>query len=384
MTRQLNICLVAHFAYGELCGGSSGSKGGVEKQTSLMAHWLAGRGHKVSMIAWDEGQADGTRIDGVTVYKTCGSKAGVPVVRFVHPRWTSLVRALRRAGADVYYHNCAEVVTGQVAMWAGRHAKRFVFSVANDPECDPRLPTMPNMRARMLYRYGLTHADRIIAQTGKQRAALRDGFGLESTVIPMPCPGPTEQDFAPPQPLSSGKRVLWLARICPVKRPDRLLDVADAFPQLSFDMAGPVYDDAFSAEAYKRALQTPNVTVHGPVSRQRVTDLCRAASCFLSTSEHEGFPNTFLEAWSHGLPIVSTFDPDGLIESHGLGATADDVPALVAGLRRLVDETDHWARCSVNARRYYLENHQVDSAMRRFEQLFLEVAGCAPTGGRGQ
>lgn len=37
-----HICLVAHFAYGALAGGEHGHIGGVERQTSLMAKWLAG------------------------------------------------------------------------------------------------------------------------------------------------------------------------------------------------------------------------------------------------------------------------------------------------------------------------------------------------------
>ncbi|MBL7145005.1 MAG: hypothetical protein ISS76_12290 [Phycisphaerae bacterium] len=63
------ICFVAHFVYGALAGGDGGHIGGVERQTSLMARWFAGRGHEVSMLTCDEGQEDGVEIDGVRVFK---------------------------------------------------------------------------------------------------------------------------------------------------------------------------------------------------------------------------------------------------------------------------------------------------------------------------
>ena len=126
-----SICFVAHFAYGAMAGGSSGHIGGVERQTTLMARWFAARGYRVSMLTWDEGQEDGVEIDGVKVFKMCRQDAGLPGLRFFWPRWTSLNAAMRRADADVYYQNCGEYVTGQVAMWCRRHGRKLVYSVAN-------------------------------------------------------------------------------------------------------------------------------------------------------------------------------------------------------------------------------------------------------------
>ena len=37
----MSICFVAHFAYGELASIDTGHIGGVERQTSQMAKWLA-------------------------------------------------------------------------------------------------------------------------------------------------------------------------------------------------------------------------------------------------------------------------------------------------------------------------------------------------------
>ncbi len=93
------------------------------------------------------------------------------------------------------------------------------------------------------------------------------------------------------------------------------------------------------------------------------------------TSDFEGFPNTFLEAWSHGLPVVSTFDPDDLIAKRDMGTVADDVPGLVSGIRGLLTSQQRWSEASKNARRYYLENHAVDKVMPRFERVFLDVLG---------
>ena len=70
-----------------------------------MAKWLAGRGCKVSMLTWDEGQADGEIIDGVKVFKLCRKDDGIKGLRFFWPRWTSLNVAMKRADADIYYQN---------------------------------------------------------------------------------------------------------------------------------------------------------------------------------------------------------------------------------------------------------------------------------------
>lgn len=357
-----------------MTGGRNGFIGGVERQTSIMAKWLAARGHSISIITWDEGGLPEETVEGVSIIKLCRQNAGIPELRFIHPRWTSLNRALRRANADLYYHNCAEEVTGQVALWCARHNKKFVFSVANNPDVDPNLPDLHTIRERVLYRYGLRHADRIIVQTESQRNKLKSGFGLDSTVIPMPCPGPSEADYRPPEPPVNGRaRVLWVGRICEQKRPDRLVDLAKRCPDLQFDLVGPANPSPYSQNALRLAASMPNIKVHGPVARSQMPDIYKQAACLICTSDVEGFPNTFLEAWSHGLPVVSTFDPDGLIAGRHLGVFARDVEGLLVGCRDLITSPDLWRQASQKARRYYLEHHAVEAMLPRFEKLFQET-----------
>lgn len=373
MPADNSICLVTHNAYGAMVGGAAGHIGGVERQTTLMARWLAARGHRVDIVTWDEGQRDGSEIDGVRVLKLCRRDAGLPGLRFFHPRWSSLNSALRRADARVYYQNCGEYVTGQVALWARRHQRRFVYSVALDADCDPQLPAMRTRRERLLYRYGLRHAHRIIVQTETQRSLLRSGFGLDSIVLPMPSPGPAE-DRIPPSP-PRPKLVLWVGRITEQKRPDLLLDLATLCPDVHFDLVGPSDGGSYAAAVLERAKAVANVTLHGKVAREAVSLFYQRAACLCSTSSFEGFPNTFLEAWAEGLPVVATVDPDDLIRKRSLGRVALTMPAAAAAIHELLASPALWREASSNARRYYLENHAVEVAMPRFERVFLEVAG---------
>lgn len=371
-----NLCIVSHNAYGAMTGGKTGFIGGVERQTSMTARWLAARGWQVSIITWDEGGPPNEIIDGVRVIKMCRQDAGIRGLRFLWPKWTSLNRAMQQADADVYYQNCAEEVTGQVALWCRRRGRKFVYSVASEPDVHPELPEMHAIRERVLYRYGLRHADRIVVQTESQRMRLRQGFGLDSVVIPMPCPGPSNGEYVLPDPPDAGRsRVLWVGRICQQKRPDRLADFAEACPDIHFDVVGPANESPYSQASVARLRALSNVTLHGGIPRQRMPDFYRSAACLLCTSDVEGFPNTFLEAWSHGLPVVSRFDPDGLIATRNLGVSADGVPTLVVGLRSLLTSKHRWLEASANARRYYLDNHTVEAVMPRFEQVFLEAAG---------
>ena len=373
---RFSICLVAHMAYGAITGGARGHAGGVEHQTTMTARWLARRGHAVSLIVWNEGQPDEVDVDGVRVISLCRQDAGIRGVRFLHPRWTSLTRALRRANADVYYQNCGEYVTGQVALWCRRKRVPFVYSVASDPECDPALPMLAHTRERLLFRYGIRHATRLIVQTRKQQRMLSDGFSLESVVLPMPCPGPSDADYIAPQPPAPDQaRVVWVGRISPEKQLDVLIDVAAALPHVRFEVAGGARDGDGAAEALlARARALPNVRVLGRIARDEMPATYRGAAALICTSAYEGFPNTFLEAWSHGVPVISTVDPDNLIRERGLGLVAPEAPGLAAHLSRLLVSPDEWQQLSSNARTFYATHHRLDEALVRFERLFAEAA----------
>ena len=98
--------------------------GGAELQQTLLAKALVRRGFQVSMVVGDYGQPDGAIWSGVRAYKASKPWEGIPVLRFVHPRWTKLVAALRRAAADVYYVSPSGVQVGQVALGAIAEADR--------------------------------------------------------------------------------------------------------------------------------------------------------------------------------------------------------------------------------------------------------------------
>jgi glycosyltransferase involved in cell wall biosynthesis len=226
----------------------------------------------------------------------------------------------------------------------------------------------------VLYRYGLRNADCILTQTASQAEMLRRGFGCEAGVIPMPCPGPSDAEFLQKAAPGPSARVLWAGRVCEVKRPDRLLAVARACPEIGFDLVGPAGDEPYARAVLEEAAGLPNLRVLGRTPRAEMPRTYREASLLCCTSDAEGFPNTFLEAWSFGLPVVSTVDPDGLIAQHELGAATSDVPSLAAALRRLLGDQAAWSRASHNARLRWSAHHTVDAVMSRFEQVFRQAA----------
>jgi len=369
------ICIVAHNAYGALRGDSTAHVGGAELQTSYLARWLAAKGYNVSLLTWDEGQEYEEIIDGVRVIKMCAQTAGHPGVRFVYPRLSSLISALNHADADVYYHNSAEYVTGLVALWCRVRGRKFVYSVASDVACDRRLPVMKKGYERLLYRQGLRKSHRIIVQSGKQQQLLRAGFGLDAVVLAMPCSGPSVAEYAS-QPVPRLNSVAWVGRADSMKRLEWILDIAERLPEVTFQLAVANISRCPDAhELQSRAQALPNVVWRWNVERAAMAQLYRDAGCLCCTSTYEGFPNTFLEAWSHGRPVVTSFDPDGIVARHDLGTVADSVAGFVTAIRSLFGDSNTLLRKSRNARAYYVEHHAPERAMPHFEQ---EINGVCP------
>jgi len=70
------------------------------------------------------------------------------------------------------------------------------------------------------------------------------------------------------------------------------------------------------------------------------------AKVLVNTSDLEGFPNTFLQAWARGVPVVTMFDPDGVVRSAGLGSFHASVPEMTAGLDALLNSDNAYQAAS--------------------------------------
>jgi glycosyltransferase involved in cell wall biosynthesis len=102
----------------------------------------------------------------------------------------------------------------------------------------------------------------------------------------------------------------------------------------------------------------PNIKYLGQVPPEQSLEIIRKAAILLSTSDSEGFPSTFLEAWTSGTPVISlTIDPNQLIKKEGLGLVSGETHQAVTDIEHLVDRSDRREEIGLRARSYVARQH---------------------------
>ncbi|HTU66043.1 MAG TPA: glycosyltransferase family 4 protein [Steroidobacteraceae bacterium] len=367
--RARKICIVGLDSYGMLSGeGDLKYIGGESVQHVLLARAWRDLGHDVSIVVHDEGQGPRKVIDGITAIAAHTRGGGLPGLRFFHPRASKLVGALSAADADVYYQSPAGVNTGFTAWYCRMTGRQFIFRVASDSDCEKGFPRIRNVRDRMLYEYGLKRADLVAAQTAFQQQLLRENHRVDSTLINMMVEPPARTGTTP---VEKDIDVLWVANLRALKRPELALELARQLPEVSFTIAGgpmpggqTYFDDVSAAAA-----RLPNVTMLGPVRYQETGALFDRAKIFLNTSSIEGFPNTFLQSWIRGVPVVSFFDPDGMVNRLQLGRIASSLDDMREAIRGLLDVTVYRDLIGRRAREFAAREYTASVAVRYLDSL---------------
>jgi glycosyltransferase involved in cell wall biosynthesis len=364
----VRICFVGLDNYPVLNPAYGGEYfGGESVQQTLLARAFRASGHDVSMVVKDHGQPQADAVDGITVYKSYQEQAGVPVLRFLHPRLTSIVQALRMADADVYYQSCAGMLTGVTAWFCRRHGRRLVFRVAHDTDCIPGQHLINLWRDVKLYEYGLRRADFIAAQGEHQQRLLEEHYQLSSHVINMAVEPPAQA----PVPGHGDIDVLWVNNLRDFKRPDLVVELARLVPEVNITMIGGAVpgNDALYARIKEQAASLPNLDFLGAVPYAEVNGYFDRSRIFINTSDSEGFPNSFLQAWIRAVPVVSFFDPDGLIAQHGLGAAPTDVGDMARLLSAWLGQPTLLEEHARRARDFALARYAPDAVAQRYVDL---------------
>ncbi len=344
--------------------------GGESVQQTLLAKAFLANGYEVSTVVKDYGQPQGEMIDGIRVWKTFRDAAGVPIMRFFYPRLTSVLNALKKADADIYYHSCAGILAGVLAWFCRRHEKKFVFRLAHDTDCIPGQLLIRLWRDRKLYEYGLRRADLIVAQGVRQVALLEGNYGLRSIPVNMIVEVPDDTGHQ-----RRDIDILWINNLRQFKRPELAVELARAMADRNITMiGGPARgsEDLF-ARVKAEAESVPNLSFLGAVPYHKVNDYIGRAKVFVNTSDSEGFPNSFLQAWVRRVPVISFFDPDGIIEQHRLGAVPANFQDMVDKVGEMLNSDDVREVVAERCRGFVLRNYSPQVIAKTYEELFSAV-----------
>jgi glycosyltransferase involved in cell wall biosynthesis len=334
--------------------------GGAEVQQAILARLLAAQGRAVSMICLDYGQPDGAQVDGVTVRRIFRQQEGVPVLRFLHPRLTSMWRALKAVNADIYYFRSAAMWVGVLAAFCRAAGKRLVYAGASNKDFEPdQSAQIPYARDRWLYRQGLERADAIVAQNEYQRSTCKQTYARDAVVIPSVYELPGNR-------AEKGDLVLWVGTVHENKRPGLFFDLARRLPLRRFVMiGGPGADRGFYEAMKARASAIPNLEFKGFLPLAQVEPWFDQARVLVNTSTYEGMPNVFLQAWARGVPTVATVDVG--VAEHRVAA---DLESLASSVQFCFDNPETGQACKA----YFQRTHSSSSVLARYNELFESLA----------
>jgi glycosyltransferase involved in cell wall biosynthesis len=270
-----------------------------------------------------------------------------------------LQKALAEFRPDVIYQRIGCAYTGIAAQFARRTGTPMVWHLASDKDCQVKSLSWgkllrPHKAVEdYLASQGPKHADVIVAQTYDQADLLERNYGRRPDLVVrnfQPMPAEASKD-------NSRFRVVWVANLKPVKRPDEFLKLAEAISDVSnveFTMIGAPYMDKVKQTRFEDLLyRCKNVQYLGSLPEARVLDEMRRANLLVNTSVREGFSNTFIQAWMCGMPVMTLgINPDGLLDKEWLGFCCASVQDMAHKMRQLAGSLDELKQTGVRCRKY--------------------------------
>lgn len=202
-------------------------------------------------------------------------------------------------------------------------------------------------------------ASRLVVTTSAATARLLAAdYGVPVERLSVIEPG-TDRGEARPKANDAVVALLAVGAVVPRKGYDLLVAALAKLTQLPWHLtiAG---DSARSPETF-RQLQADiarhgladRIRLHGAVSPERLQSLYAASDLFVLPSRFEGYGMAYAEAIAHGVPVIGTTAgaiPQTVPAGAGILVPPDDIDALAAALRQLIEHPRERQRLAAGAR----------------------------------
>jgi len=365
------VCFISPNAFPLLDSSvAGGCSGGAEAQFVTMAKELVKMGLEVHFIVGDYGQAEQVTFEGINVHRASfrymgGSK------KYLIPDWIILYRLLKKIQADFHFIKVPRHLLLLLGIYCKFNHAKLIFVGQKDNDLDEQLVrSLDGPIGWFLYRKGINLVRAIVAQTEVQKKGFKALFNKESIVVRNVL---TLEDEDVQE---KDDYILWVGNSSTDKQGELVPEIARRLPEINFKMIMSISpsqkDDTFVSE---QAKTLENFDYIGSVPFSEISRYYKRSRVFISTSKCEGFPNTFLQSWQYKTPVVSLLvDPDGVIEKHQLGFLSGDMDTMVNNIKTIYNDADLLDKLSKNSYRYAYDYHSLDSAVKNYCQLMIDLS----------
>lgn len=363
----MKLCFIApgHITV-EVLNDDTRKSGGAESQLAYIAAAFARLGHQVDLI-----YGDGSAISAPCVI------TGVKCID-AFPDWKrpgSLLtfwRAHKKSAPDIIYANLPDDFLWISGLYSKLHPEvRFVFAIPSDKICNPwQTYTYNKWLHNPLYALGLRTADAVTVQHEAQAQLVRPYVKGELVFVPnlLRSVARTARKYE-----ETDIDAIWIAEIRPVKQLHVFLDVVEELPDLQFAVVGwfaPSVDRKSRGSLEHRMETLKNLSFWGPQRHEDVMRFLARSKILVNTSKWEGFPNTLLEAWSVGVPVVSlTVDPGGVIQRETIGLVSGTVTKMRRDIEVLVQTRSLNCEMGERGLAYVRRAHSLEAMCQAFERV---------------
>ena len=292
------------------------------------------------------------------IVESFGVMEGIRIIRFFYVRFPKLFMAIKRYNPDVIIQMGSGGFTFMGAIISKILSKTFIYRLSSDLDADKRIKKKLNKKDQILFKIGLRNTDIILCLNEYQYRALKEKLPNKKIFILNP-PFYINKDIGFTTE-KKGSFITWMGNSRYQKNIAALVPIAKSLPDINFKITGTKSSniDKSSLDSLKTLETLKNVEFMGYMKRSEILPFLSKAVALLNTSYLEGFPLTFLEAWSLGIPVISTknVNPNNVITKYKLGAVAesyDDLPDLIRKIVNASPDESMGQRC----REYVEKNH---------------------------
>lgn len=367
---------------------SEGRGGGAEVQTSLLAGELAKQGFTVDYICQTvNNNKVGTtsRFNNYTIH-WIPNKSGKYQV--FHMKMYG--KKLYELNPDLVIQRMNSCVTGKIGSYCKKNNKTFVWfstdidSVSNKMHVQRQYRFYKTRKTKLINRVlllalaqindtvrniGMKNINVCICQNKWQQNQLKPNFGLNAIIL--------KSGHNSPKNISKENEnlpvILWAGNLGSNKNPLAFLEMAmiHSNKKRKFTLIGKGTD--FEIISKINQISVDNFSYKGHKSFEESLTYFDKCSVFVNTSVNEGFPNTFIQAWLRGVPVITLgVNPDNLITDHKLGFVCQSVQDASDKINELLSNHELYHEISENCLKYANEHHTIEKVTQQFIQHLSE------------